>query len=464
MDEAEVNAAIAQALLAERAQQQAAIDAAVALALAAAVPPPPPGGGAPPPPPPAAAAFALAPGANDVRINYATREGQRLFEGATARLNHTFGLESNAIHSFCASVLDRAEMYGYNMEQGILMVPNAAGERTNICSGYGRRTVDEVYADASTYCFLETRKAQDSANLYQCLIGSLTPEAQSRILQFHNEYTITQEAPVRQVRAGAVLFRVIVRESCIDTAFTAREVRLQLSSLDRYMVTCNHDIQLFNQHVRGLVMQLTARNEETTDLVTNLLKGYKECADKPFVDYVQRLEDRIDDGEVISSTTLMSRALTKYKVKKQRNEWQAPTEDDRKLIALQAAMQAMAATQLPRAAGSQQQQPPGQGAAAPVPTRRNRRQQEPWMKVAPAAGAPHTKIVNSITYYWCSKHGWCKHLSEACRNIPTAEEQRAANPGPAPAAAVPPPPAMTGEPTLIMDRALAALINPTGQE
>jgi len=454
MEEADVNAAIAQAILADRAQQQLLMDAAIAAAIAGAAGGPPAG---PPPAPPLV--FALAPGANNAPINYATREGQRLFEGATARLSPTFGLEPNAIHSFCASVLDRAEMYGYNLEQGILMVPDAAGVRTNICSGYGRRSVDEVYADALTYCFDETRKAQDSANLYQCLMGSLTPEAQARILQFHNEYTVTRvlPAPAVQTRSGSVLFRIIVRESCIDTVFTAREVRLQLSSLDRYMVTCSHDIQLFNQHVRGLVMQLTARNEETTDLVTNLLKGYKECADKQFVDYVQRLEDRIDDGEVISSTTLMSRCLTKYKVKKQRNEWQAPTEEDRKLVALQAAMQAMAATHQPRE-GAQQ---PAGGLPAALKKRRNKRPQEPWMLIPPAGGEPHTKVVKGVTYFWCDKHQWCKHLTPACKNIPTAEQQAAT---PTVPAQMPTTPAMTGEPTLVLDKALAAILNPTGQE
>jgi len=97
-------------------------------------------------------------------------------------------------------------------------------------------------------------------------------------------------------------------------AFMSHEIHLQLSSLDYYMVQCHHNIQLFNQHVNDLVRLLVARNEDTTDLVTNLLNGYKECADKTFVDYVQCLEDRIDDGETIDANTLMSRCLTKYKI------------------------------------------------------------------------------------------------------------------------------------------------------
>jgi len=97
------------------------------------------------------------------------------------------------------------------------------------------------------------------------------------------------------------------------------------------MVQCHHNIQLFNQHVNDLVMSLVARNEDTKDLVTNLLKGYKECADKTFVDYVQRLEDRIDDEETIDVNTLMSRCLTKYKMKMQCNEWQAPTRRIKRL-------------------------------------------------------------------------------------------------------------------------------------
>jgi len=235
----------------------------------------------------------------------------------------------------------------------------------------------------------------------------------------------------------------------MNTAFTSREIRLQLSSLDHYMVQCHHNIQLFNQHVNDLVMSLVARNEDTTDLVTNLLKGYKECADKTFVNYVQRLEDRIDDGETIDANTLMSRCLTKYKMKMQRNEWQAPTAEDEKIIALQAAIKVMEAKQAHKGGGH----PQGGGQQPSTSTRpggnASRRKQAPWMKLPRKTGEPNIKIVDGIEYKHCDRHGWCKHTTVECRNIPTTDEQAQHQPAEQ---------KQEGKPELVFDKALEALI------
>jgi hypothetical protein len=161
-------------------------------------------------------------------------------------------------------------------------------------------------------------------------INSLAPAARTTVLQFTRQYTLMQAGTGREVKAGPILLCIIIWESYIDTAFTSREVSLQLSLLDGYMVKTHSNIKQFNEHVNSLIMQLRARDEDTTDLLANLLKGYKCCSDRAFVDYVARLEDRIDDGEQIDSVTLMSRCLTKYLVKVQRNEWQTPMAEDEK--------------------------------------------------------------------------------------------------------------------------------------
>jgi len=460
MDVADVTARIAAAIQAERtaqqATQQAAIDAAVAAALAGQPQPPPQvaqqaaidaavaaalAGQAPPPPP--AVTFALAAGSNGQLIDYKSREGQKIAEGAKASLKPDFNLKDDDLHVFVTSVFDRGEEYGYNRDDGILDVPNTAGEKGNICIAYSMRTVAEVRAHAESYAFQQTRKAQDSVNLYQCLMNSLTPDAKATILQFQDEYTLVDPADSkRKLKSGALLFRIMVRESHIDTKFTSREVRLQLSSLDTFMIKCGSDLEVFTKHVNKLLMKLAAREETTEDLTANLLKAYKVCADTKFRAYIDRQEERIDDGEDIPPPLLMSRCLTKYQMSKQRDEWQAPTADEDKIIALQAQISKL----LAMAATTTQEQ---QVKPSSEPRKGKRKAREAWMDIPIKDGEPTTKTVNGVEYRYCTLHKWCHHLTDTCKNI-----KRTAEKPPADAAK----PAAKEGPTLVISQALKDLM------
>jgi len=194
MDAQQVEALVAQRITQDRVANQAAMMAAVIQAMQANPPAPP------------APVFALAPAANNTLIDYKSREGQKISEGATSPLKTLFALQPNHLHAFDSTVHDKGEMYGYNLADGILLVPAMVGRATtNICLGYARRTVEQVTKHAATYAFTPTRWAQDSVNLYQCLINWLTPEARATILQFHKEYTLMNTADQSQTQPGAVL-------------------------------------------------------------------------------------------------------------------------------------------------------------------------------------------------------------------------------------------------------------------
>ena len=83
--------------------------------------------------------------------------------------------------------------------------------------------------------------------------------------------------------SGNLLLKVLVRESHLDTNATISWIITQLSSLDEYMMIIGSDIGKFNFHVQTLIGSLTAQGETSTDLLTNLFKGYAECSDKTFV-------------------------------------------------------------------------------------------------------------------------------------------------------------------------------------
>jgi hypothetical protein len=177
MDQQQVALVIQAALQAQQATQQVAITATVQAALAALAANAQQQQQQPGP-------FQIGMAANNNVIDYSKREGIKIGEGARAKLSIEFDLTPLKLHAFVTEVFDKGEDYGWNCTDGILNVPNAAGQRTNICQGYAMRSLEEVIADTERYAFTQTRKAQDSANLYMCLIGSLSPTAQTTILQF----------------------------------------------------------------------------------------------------------------------------------------------------------------------------------------------------------------------------------------------------------------------------------------
>ena len=83
---------------------------------------------------------------------------------------------------------------------------------------------------------------------------------------------------------GLMLLKVIIRESDVDTQATSAFIRQQLAALDEYIGTVDFNIKKFNTHVKYLIRDLKRRRQQSTDVLTNLFKGYKAASDKVFVE------------------------------------------------------------------------------------------------------------------------------------------------------------------------------------
>ena len=97
-------------------------------------------------------------------------------------------------------------------------------------------------------------------------MNSLSEEGLSKVTVWEDQYFING------IESGALLVKVIIRESDIDTNATIRNVRNKLSSLEKYLPTVGHDITKFNIYVKNLVSELASRGQVTQDLLINLLK------------------------------------------------------------------------------------------------------------------------------------------------------------------------------------------------
>jgi hypothetical protein len=88
--------------------------------------------------------------------------------------------------------------------------------------------------------------------------------------------------------------------------------------------------------VKELVDQLRARGEVTHELLTFLFKGYKAAQDKAFVKYIEKKEEEYEEGEDIILHILMNQAANKFKTRKLKGIWMAPTPEDEQILALMA--------------------------------------------------------------------------------------------------------------------------------
>ena len=115
-------------------------------------------------------------------------------------------------------------------------------------------------------------------------------------------------------QSGECFLKIIVHESYLDSNATVTTMRLNLINLDEYMTTNGSDIVAFNAYVQSQIDGLAARGEITSNLLVNLFKGYKMVKDKPFLDYLQTIENGHEDGSaVVDAPHLMLCAVNFYK-------------------------------------------------------------------------------------------------------------------------------------------------------
>ncbi len=274
-------------------------------------------------------------------IDYTTREGQKLYSNATYKLEEEpYDCQADGLYQFLATLHLRGQEFGWNHSvNGILQVPQDITDPTNnlvyLIDNYGQIPLATIRAYETTYLQTSTRPAQDTIMLFKCLMNSISKEAKNKILIWRNQYSINGYS------SGNLLLKIIIRESHLDTNATTSSIRTKLSRLDSYIVTIASDITKFNGYVRFLIDSLAARGETSNDLLTNLFKGYGAAADKVFVEYIGRKLEKYEEGENTTADALMEQANSKYKLMREQNTWNAPSEQEEKILALMTEVKAL---------------------------------------------------------------------------------------------------------------------------
>jgi len=364
-------------------------------------------------PNPAPAAFALAPAMvnPDQPIDYSTSEGIKIFQKATRSLysddKEAFDCTPDGLLDFLQLVKDRSLMMNYEV---IFKIPDKSVEPSvtrDFLNNYGALRVKDIKENVETYINQESRLAQESFQIYHALMNSLSTSGRAKVTAWEDEYT------VNGLKSGVLLLKKIISVSMIDTNATSSHIRTQLASLDAYIGNVDSDISKFNQHVKSLVNQLHMRRETTTDLLTNLFKGYIAAADKQFVEYIKKKKDEYEEGTDMSTDRLMILAENKFKILSQNGEWRAPTPEQEQILALEAKVKEQSEA-MRRYRGNKSKD--GNNKNNGKKGKKSEKKGKPkWMSKGPKTGDPKTKSVDNKEYHWCHHHSqWVRHKPSDC--------------------------------------------------
>ena len=367
--------------------------------------------------------FALTPALvnNDI-LDYTDQGTIKSYYRAIEPLDPVFDVEGGTLKLFLENVKQRAESFNW---MSTLTIPKN-GQQLNLIADYGALSLQDVLDHAQSYIGQHLRNAQNSFQIYNCLISSLTDAGKARVVLESNKFTINE------VPDGPLLLKVIIQLAHIDTRATVTVIRTRLSSLDVKISQLQDNITEFNEYVKTQRASLEARGETTHDLLVNLFKGYKAAADTRFVSYIETKEDDYNEGQDITAESLMELAESKYRTLVESEQWKEPTAEQKKIVALTAQLEQMKKQNRTTRQGSNtnttNNQSNQQGNRNNRQTNQsnnnnrngnNRNKRTPWYYQPPKEGEPSTKTVNEKTYYWCPNHGksgkWVRHKPTECK-------------------------------------------------
>ena len=361
--------------------------------------------------------FSLTPySVNREVLNLSSTEGRKVYDRAILPLDDDkFDCQSDQLRLFLNNLARRALIFGWDDPQDGVLMLHIQNTTINILRSYGEVTLEEIRESETFHIQTPTRRAQDSVMLFHCLMNSISKEAKTNLTIWESEYMINN------IPSGALLLKIIIRESHIDTNATSSAIRLRLSNLDVYINTINDDIPKFNIYVREQITSLAARGQASDDLLTNLFKGYLAVSDRTFHRYIQEKQERYEEGSAdITVNQLMHLAKTKYSIIKEKGMWHAPTPEETKILALTAEV-----TKLKNKGKNNEQRPSNNNQKDRSRHRRYYSSNTPrWMYNQPSHNdLLKPKLWNSQEWYWCGKatQGHCeryrRHRGKECLGI-----------------------------------------------
>ena len=406
---------------------RAAIAAAVTAALTAA--------GLGPTAPPAATTFALTPASvNQNVINMSTTHGAKLYKAATEPLKTTFSLDKPNVRVLLEELHIRASASGWD---NIFLINIAeTGEPANVkdlLTQHGQIPISKIQIATRAYLNQEVRDRQSNYQLYICLTATVDTETTKTMSNDKSAFIVTPTGGT-PTNCGVSYLKTLLSKAKVDTRATTSHIRTSLGKLRDYIDDpYKQNIKALNEYVREQMTLLSNRGETSTDILIHLFTGYEECTDKEFKDYIKRIKDEYNEGRIeLDYKQLMDKAEVKYKSLVQDGKWNAPSEEQEQIVALQAQI---ATLKKPKAAPKDNKSNKGKKGKDKGDSKGKKKDKDgktievktpagktktfkgkwAWRGIKPKSGESNTKEFDGKTWHFCTHHGyWVMHKSTDC--------------------------------------------------
>jgi hypothetical protein len=293
----------------------------------------------PPEPPreirPPSREFSVAPTSNGTILDFTDRNDFRTYENGIKEFYDKFDIDPSNLNSFIVAFANKSQRTGWS---SIMEIPRDLQDPTagtdNLLEKYGIISLERVKAWAQRILSEQSRRAQDDNMMYHSLVASLSNEGRAKLYLRSEDTTIHTETNGK-LQSGLVAFKMITQEAGLRTQAKVVHLKMRLTKLSTLLATHTYNIRTFNEEVKSIVLELARMNEKANDLILYLFPAYMEAPDDDFKSYIRSLKDKYtEEGMEMSSTSLMDKAAHKYQNLVDSGTWKAPSENEKKLLAL----------------------------------------------------------------------------------------------------------------------------------
>lgn len=374
-------------------------------------------------------AFTLGPSRDDREIDYDTSEGIKQHRRATEALKDEFDGKADGSAVFKMQLFQRAQTEGWanGTKANIINIPldglDASQGTANVIREKSKLSKEVIKTWANDVLIGKgvDRRAQNNENMVLCLQNSLTKACLACIDLMDNEYTING------VIVAALLYKVIMDQTEMDTMVTSAMIRKRLQNLKCKMREYEHNIQGFTESVRDDLRSLELRGEITDDkdLCMNLLTAFKCADDQMFREEFNRLKHKwMISEEKFTSEELLHKADVIFNVRTQNHSWGQRSNEEEKIIAMQAEFKDMnlkfeETKQKYKKLKHNMKSGSNSGSSSNRRRRRPAKEIESWKFENPDNAKKMKK--EGKTYHWCLNHNegkgmWTLHHPDNCKN------------------------------------------------
>jgi hypothetical protein len=340
----------------------------------------------------------------NVELDYGTKQDRDYYKQAVEKLEGDL-YDGKNLPVFLKKVEGKAYQFGWLNLLSYTYQGNPPVTK-NMLQHYGEITMTDVRQKTLTYLGLCNRNDQDSDMLYNCLRKSISDGMFAKISKEVSKYRYDING--ESLFDGPSYLMTIIDLTYVNTKANITAARDNLSSLSEYMDSLpDSNVETFNDYVKEQLETLDAGGENTTELVTNLFKGYARAKDDTFRDWVRIKKMEYNDGTYHinpNGIDFMNAARKHYKDLLLSKEWMKMDDKQQSILALQSEIEQVKAqaTRMKRKGEARNKQ--------------SRSNEWAWKKIPPRPGEPRTKKFKGKTYYWCTNHQlWCLHKPSECK-------------------------------------------------